>query len=289
MKRNLKKSIAILGILLIALILWQSRFWLQKNLRRLPQISENPIIATIKQNISAPPPLVGNLLGQNSLLTDAGVILETNQNRAENGNLPALTENFTLDGEAEAKLKDMFKNQYFEHVSPSGRGPADLAKAAGYGYISIGENLAMGNFKDDKELVTAWMNSPGHRANILDKNFTEIGVAVGQGRFQGKQVWLAVQEFGRPLSSCPGVDANLKIQVADLQTQANQLQSQIEHLKTQMDAASLQSQADYNAYNSQVASYNNLVEIYNNKVDVLKLAAARYNAQVNAYNACAGQ
>ena len=284
----MRKFFVIFGVLIIAALGWHYRFWLEKNLQKLPALAQNPVINSIKQNISAPPPLIGNLFGQNSFLTNAGVITQTNLNRTQNGQLAALRENSLLDREAESKLQDMFKNQYFEHVSPSGKGPADLAKTSGYQYISIGENLAMGNFKNDQELVTAWMNSPGHRANILDKKFMDLGVAVGQGTYQGKQTWMAVQEFGQPQSSCPAVDSNLKNPVGDLQTQINQMQSQLQTLKSQMDAANPQSQAGYNAYNSEVASYNSLVEIYNNKVDLLKLAAGQYNTEVNAYNLCAG-
>src|SRR6185369_15716694 len=117
--------------------------------------------------------------------------------------LPALKENALLDKAAKKKLDDMFAQQYFEHINPQGKGPSDLAKSVGYDYIAIGENLALGNFKNDAELVQAWMDSPGHRANILNKQYTEIGVAVGQGTYEGKKTWLAVQEFGRPTSSCP--------------------------------------------------------------------------------------
>ena len=70
----------------------------------------------------------------------------------------------------------------------------------------------MGNFKNDQDLVSAWLNSPGHRANILNTRFTEIGTAVLKGFYEGREVWMAVQEFGLPLSSCPNPDSKVKIE-----------------------------------------------------------------------------
>src|SRR5262249_8345343 len=126
-------------------------------------------------------PLRGGDASANVTLTQAGVIKWTNIQRQENGALPALTVNAKLNESAQLKLKDMFAKQYFEHVSPSGVGPDGLANEVGYAYASIGENLALGNFADDRALVQAWMDSPGHRANILGKSYREIGVAVGKG------------------------------------------------------------------------------------------------------------
>ncbi len=279
-------SLIFLG--LAGFLLWHFRFALRKDIQKLPDFANSPIIQTIKQDISTPPPLIGSLLEQNSHLTRAGVIYWTNQQRAENGGLPAIKENTLLDNSAELKLADMFKKQYFEHISPTGVGPSDLAKSVGYDYVSIGENLALGNFADDKALVQAWMNSPGHRANILNKGYQEIGVAVGQGMYQGHKTWLAVQEFGRPASSCPAVDANLKTQINNLQAEVNQLQPQVESLKNQIDSENPKTKEEVDAYNQQVAQYNSLVDIFDNKIDQLKLATTQYNNQVNSFNACIG-
>lgn len=255
------------------------------------QIKNNAIAQQLQSDaaqIFTPPPLRGTDQSQNAHLTDAGVIQWTNTNRAENGGLAALTENARLDQAAGAKLKDMFAQQYFEHENPQGLGPADLAKAAGYDYISIGENLALGNFKDDQTLLTAWMNSPGHRANILNTKFLEIGVAVGQGTYQGKTTWLAVQEFGRPASSCPIVDSNIKLEIQSLQSAIDQLGPQLTALKNQMDEEKPQTKAEYDAYNAQVSQYNDMVKIYNNKVDLLKADTEQYNLEVKAFNDCLG-
>src|SRR3989344_3216924 len=59
----------------------------------------------------------------------------------------------------------------------------------------LGENLILGNFLSEKEAVQHWMDSPGHRANILNNRFTEIGVAFIKGQYQGDTVWIGVQEI----------------------------------------------------------------------------------------------
>jgi uncharacterized protein YkwD len=284
----MKKYFAIVIIIILAAAGWQYRFSAEKFFKKFPQLSQVPSVSKIAEDISAPPPLIGGQDNQNSYLTRAGVIAWTNTNRRQNGNLPALTENLKLDKAAELKLQDMFKQQYFEHVNPQGVGPGDLAKQAGYDFISEGENLALGNFTDDQDLLTAWMNSPGHRANILNPKYQEMGAAVGEGMYQGHETWLAVQEFGKPASSCPSINTDLKSQVDNLQSQVNQMGPQLAALKAQIDSAHPQSQSDYDAYNQNVANYNNMVGIYNNKVDSLKMVTAEYNSQVELYNNCLG-
>lgn len=241
----------------------------------------------LKQQVFTSGPLRGRQEANDAYLTRVGTINWTNEHRKQNG-LGSLKENSELNRAAQLKLKDMFDRQYFEHISPTGKGPGDLAKAASYEYISVGENLAMGNFKDDKELVQAWMDSPGHRANILNAKFMEIGVAVGQGVFEGKTTWLAVQEFGKPLSSCPAVDASLKNQIQNLEAETGQMEAELTAAKKALDEEDPKTKQEYEDHNRRVAEYNDLVKIYNNKIDQLKLAVTQYNAQVRAYNDCLG-
>ena len=127
--------------------------------------------------------------------------------------MPALLENTKLDQSAELKAQDMLKNQYFAHTSPSGMAVGNLAEKVGYEFIAIGENLALGNFENDEALVQAWMDSPGHRANILNSRYQEIGVAVLKGVFEGRTTWLAVQHFGLPLSVCPSPQEGVKLTI----------------------------------------------------------------------------
>jgi len=98
---------------------------------------------------------------------------------------PALTA--AADGHAE----DMKANGYFSHDSQDGRSPFDRITAAGYSYRTAGENIAQGQ-RDAAAVMDAWMNSSGHRANILNCAFTDLGVGYAEG--SGGPWW--VQNFG---------------------------------------------------------------------------------------------
>jgi len=167
------------------------------------------LIAQVQKEIITPPPLRGPTSGQSGQLTTTGVLSATNTHRTAN-NQSELTINEELSQAAQVKLHSMFDEQYFDHIAPNGTGPADIVNQVDYEYIRVGENLALGIYADDAALVQAWMDSPGHRANILDPGFTEIGIAVAQGQFEGNTTWLAVQTFGLPASACPGPDLSLQ-------------------------------------------------------------------------------
>jgi uncharacterized protein YkwD len=223
---------------------------------------------------------------ESGAVTAGQVITLTNVERAENGGLPGLTENVDLDAAAETKLKDMFAEQYFQHISPNGTGPGILAEEAGYNYVVEGENLALGDFKDTQALLDAWMASPGHRANILNTRYTNIGAAVGQGMFDGKETWLAVQEFGLPLSSCPAIDADLHTAILNNETQASSLSKTLNTLKSLLGNTSTSTPGGLNTYDQDVAHYNAEVDLYNGVTSRLKAEIQTYNAQVQAFNTC---
>lgn len=106
----------------------------------------------------------------------------TNQQRQKYG-LPALKINTTLSKMAHTKANDMAVHHYFDHTSPTYGFPFDMMKKFGITYRAAGENIAMGQ-KTPQEVVNGWMNSPGHRANILNKNYTEIGAGfVANGNY----------------------------------------------------------------------------------------------------------
>ncbi len=231
---------------------------------------------------SLPGPLLGPLDLQPSVLTRDGVISETNKQREQNGQV-ALRMNEKLNLAAKAKLDDMFRQQYFEHESPDGKTPADVIGATGYDYLVVGENLALGNYENDQHLVEAWMNSPGHRANILDGKFNEIGVAVGKGLYEGKEVWLAVQEFGAPLSNCPSPSGALKSEVDNNRTQIEIWESELAAKKKAIDDNRYPSRS---AYNQAVDEYNELAKKLNLLVDQTKELVGEYNQQVNSFNKC---
>ena len=230
-------------------------------------------------------PLVQKATNPTAALTIDGVILLTNNERAKE-NLPALTENSKLDSSAAIKLKDMFDRQYFEHISPDNHGPGYLADQAGYAYIVIGENLALGNFKDNAALVAAWMASPGHRANIMNKSFANIGVAVGEGMYKGKKTWLAVQEFGAPTSVCPEISASLKAQIDKDKVDADVQSQKLDTLKQELAGMPHDSEADRAAYNAKVDEYNKLVGAYGTLSTQLKSEVDTYNREVRAFNTC---
>ncbi len=102
------------------------------------------------------------------------VVELTNQERAKNG-LAALKVDTALSKVAREKSLDMSKNGYFSHTSPTYGSPFDMMKQFGVSYQYAGENIAMGQ-RTPEEVVQAWMNSEGHRKNILSANFNYIGV-----------------------------------------------------------------------------------------------------------------
>ena len=194
-------------------------------------------------------------------LSSKDIIDITNKQRTLNGNLPILKENSKLDFSAEKKLQDMFVKGYFEHTSPDGVGVGDLADQIDYEYIVIGENLALGNFKNDQALVDAWMASPGHRANILNKRYIDIGVSVGKGIYNGKSVWMAVQHFGLPKSACPSIDQVLK-GVIDLdQKDIKAMEIDMASRRAIIDSEIAKKEGVMT--NSQIDNYNTLVKEYN--------------------------
>ncbi|WP_091493602.1 CAP domain-containing protein [Amphibacillus marinus] len=102
------------------------------------------------------------------------VVALTNQERAANG-LAALAIDESLSSVAREKSNDMARNGYFSHTSPTYGSPFDMMQQFGVNYRTAGENIAKGQ-RSPEEVVTAWMNSEGHRANILNPNYTHIGV-----------------------------------------------------------------------------------------------------------------
>ncbi|WNS73868.1 CAP domain-containing protein [Bacillus sp. DTU_2020_1000418_1_SI_GHA_SEK_038] len=110
------------------------------------------------------------------------VVELTNQQRAKYG-VPALQLDVNLSKVARAKSSDMKAKGYFDHNSPTYGSPFDMMKSFGITYRTAGENIAMGQ-RSPEEVVNAWMNSEGHRKNILNANFTHIGVGhVAEGNY----------------------------------------------------------------------------------------------------------
>lgn len=163
----------------------------------------------IKQMLPFTP--AGQVLGFASSITASSVLESINRKRAEVGAQP-LALNTKLTEAAVTKATDMFGNQYWSHTSPNGTTPWVFIKNAGYSYSIAGENLAR-DFGDTQSMVDAWYASPTHKANLLQKRYTETGIAVVNGNMEGVDTTLVVQMFGAPAVVKPRIIPG-KFQVA---------------------------------------------------------------------------
>ena len=140
-----------------------------------PQIS-NPNLIYPGQKLTVP--LVDSAVSA----YETEVIRLVNEIRQENG-LKALTANWELSRVARYKSQDMKDRGYFAHNSPTYGTPFQMIKAFGLSFRTAGENIAKG-YATPQAVVNGWMNSSGHRANILNASYTQIGVGyVAQGNY----------------------------------------------------------------------------------------------------------
>ena len=109
-----------------------------------------------------------------------------NAERTKRG-ISALTLDSNLSSVATKKSQDMVNKNYFDHTSPTYGSPFDMMKQFGISYRTAGENIAKGQ-KTPQEVVTAWMNSEGHRKNILNPNFTNLGIGIAKDS-KGTTYW----------------------------------------------------------------------------------------------------
>jgi uncharacterized YkwD family protein/spore coat assembly protein SafA len=133
---------------------------------------KNPALIYPGDKVSVP-------LYTNTKSVEAEVIRLTNIERAKAG-LPALKPHWELSRVARYKSVDMRDKNYFSHTSPTYGSPFDMIKAFGLSYSAAGENIAAGQ-TTAKQVVQSWMSSTGHRQNILNKNYTHIGVGYSTG------------------------------------------------------------------------------------------------------------
>ncbi len=133
---------------------------------------------------------------KNQISLDQNKIIElTNRERVKNG-LNALTENKLLVQAARKKAIDIFVTQNFNHQIAN-KNFSDWIEETGYQYQIVGENLAL-DFTNEKKIIKAWLDSTLHKKNLLNKDYSEIGVGLAKGELNGKTTWLAVQIFARP-------------------------------------------------------------------------------------------
>jgi uncharacterized YkwD family protein len=138
---------------------------------------------TSTPNTSTQDTTTSNSSTQSAFATE--VFNMVNQERSKAG-LSTLAIDSALSGMALDKAKDLYNNNYFDHNSPTYGSPFDMMKTYGIQFTYAGENIAKGQ-QTPQEVMTAWMNSQGHRDNILNSHFTKIGVAFYNGEW--------VQEF----------------------------------------------------------------------------------------------
>jgi len=119
------------------------------------------------------------------------VIDLVNQQRANNG-LPALKANWEVSRVARYKSQDMIDKKYFDHQSPTYGSPFNMMETFGIRFSAAGENIAYGQ-RTPQDVMNSWMNSPGHRSNILNATYNQIGVGVAKaanGTFYWTQMFI---------------------------------------------------------------------------------------------------
>ena len=139
-----------------------------------------------------------NVLGRESDIQTVDLLNYTNKARATNG-LAELQLNDQLSQAAFLKANDMFEAQYWAHTSPSGAQPWKWFKDAGYNYSYAGENLAK-NYPTAQATVDAWMNSETHKANVLNKEYIDVGFAVVSGDLDNENTTIIVAMYGSPVT-----------------------------------------------------------------------------------------
>lgn len=209
-----------------------------------------------------------------------GEIIEATNNNRDHEGLSRLEESYSLNLAAEEKARDMLDREYFAHIAPTGEGAADLASNFDYSFILIGENLAKGNFQNSQDLVEGWMNSPDHRDNILREEYEEIGVGIKKGDYKDNKIWMAVQIFAVPSSSCPRPDSQILSRIEEIELEMQSLIGAIEEIDRDLHLYS------GSRYNEQILERNKLAQNYNYLRTEIKNLVKEYNYQVERRNEC---
>jgi hypothetical protein len=162
-----------------------------------------------------------------------GVIVDLTNKERDSEALGTLRRNDLLDQAATLKAEDMATNEYFAHYSPAGVSPWFWFDKVSYGFVHAGENLAV-HFTDSSDVIDAWMESPLHRANIMNNTFTEIGVGTARGEYKGQSTIYVVQLFGTPSAR---VDSVQPVVAGTQNTSPITLETQVFSEETQIAVA----------------------------------------------------
>jgi uncharacterized protein YkwD len=237
------------------------------------------------------------------------VVSLTNNVRVFNG-LATLSENQFLNTIAEERAKDMLEKQYFDHISPTGEQASDLAQRVGYPYKVIAENIASGMFLTNQKIIDGWMQSPGHRKNILSPEVREIGVSVMKGRMSGQDTWVSVQIFGLqspPVSTklCTSPSQHLMNQIEGKRAELRGLNERLATLSRELEAEKTSIELDrmlagkdskrnhdlsvkIKTYNAKSNWHNESLAEIKAKEAVLNSMVEEYNGMLQTYKDCRG-
>jgi uncharacterized protein YkwD len=239
-------------------------------------------ISTIKPEVGS----VVTVKPVSNYTNDSQILYFTNQER-EKVALSSLMASPILDRIASLRADDLFANQYFEHTSPTnGQTATDLAAKVGYNYLLIGENLALGDFTNEQDIVSAWMQSSSHRENILNSKYSELGVAVKTDIFNGEETTIAVQIFGTPMSSCSIPNQSTRSLIDSSTASIKKMQAEAAVLYNNLNDIKNDPLIDRSYYSQKVSEYNYFAKKINDSVIALKNLTDIYNVQVNKYNTC---
>jgi len=156
-----------------------------------------------------------------AVVTNSELIEMLNKDRVAQGLKPLIV-NQQLVMAAEKKATDMLNENYFAHTSPDGITPWYWLSKVGYKYVAAGENLAK-DFTESEYVHQAWMDSPSHRANILNQNYQDVGIAVVEGEINGQKTTIAVQFFGKS-----SVKATAAVPTKVVVSEANKNENKVE-------------------------------------------------------------
>jgi uncharacterized protein YkwD len=150
----------------------------------------------------------GSVLSFATNTSSADLLTETNAQRASNG-ASGLALNSQLNNAAQAKANDMATKNYWSHETPDGTQPWQFITQAGYSYTTAGENLAYG-FDSSATTITGWMNSPGHKANLINNAFHDVGFGIANAEdYQGHgQQTIVVAMYGATTAAAAPVAAS---------------------------------------------------------------------------------
>ena len=170
-------------------------------------------------------PLTAEAAGLNA----SDLIDMTNKIRQE-ADLKTLEPNHKLTQAAYRKAYDILNHNYFAHTNPSGKPFYQWIEEEGYNYLYAGENLAI-DFTTNEAVMAAWLESPSHRANIINSNYNEIGMVALRGQWQNHETIVVVQTFGSILTDSPTVlGRTLDSLKEDLRIKKNDLASLAQNL-----------------------------------------------------------